>query len=374
MKRIGINLLPFKKKLTGTGIYAYNILNEIFKLDKKNEYFLFVNRNTRDVFNFQQENIHIKILPFDVANVLVRIFWEQIIFPCFLEKYKVNLLFTPSVVIPVISNCKHVTCIHDLIPFQITKKYSKIRSYYVKRMTKLSAQKADYVLTVSQNSKKDIKYYCRIPSKKIFITYNGISHSTGFVDSNDWLLFKKVKKIPNKYLLFLGTLEPGKNLEVLIKAYNILVHKYSIDFKLVLAGGKGWSYHTIFEEVKKNNLEDKIVFTDYVPMAYLAFLYKEATVFILPSSYEGFGIPALEAMSYGTPVVVSNTSSLPEVVGDAGKLVFPINEYSFSEAINEVICDLTLQKKMIAKGYQQAAKFSWNNSAKIVLEVFNKVV
>lgn len=364
--KIAVNLLPFRKNLTGTGVYAYNVVDALGKIDKKNQYILFTNKENSCIFNFYFINFRTIVLPFDAKNIFIRIFWEQFLFPFYLIKYKVDLLFSPSVVLPVFSKCKNIICIHDLIPFHINDKYTRLRSFYIKMMTRLSARKADRVLTVSLNSKIEIQKYCKIHDKKITVTYNGISKAILKPNQREWERFKTEKQIPDNYILCVGTLEPGKNLVTLIRSLKILKEKNHFFHKLVIAGGKGWLVKSIFFEVEKQQLEEEVIFTDYVPNNILGMLYKNASVFILPSLYEGFGIPALEAMYFGAPVIVSNTSSLPEVAGSAGKYIDPHREQNIADVIEEVLSDDGLRRQMIDQGYRQAAKFSWRQSARII--------
>jgi len=371
--KIAINLLPFRKNLTGTGVYAYNIMEALGKVDPENEYILFTNKENSCIFDYLFINFRKHVFPFDSQNIFTRIFWEQLIFPFYLKKYQVDLLFSPSVVLPVFSLCKNVICIHDLIPFQISNKYTRLRSFYIKVMTRVSARKADKILAVSINSKKEIEKYCKVSDGKITVAYNGINRAILNPDQSEWERFRSEKKIPGRYILYVGTLEPGKNLITLIRSFKILKDNNEIPHKLVIAGGKGWLFDSIFIEVARQKLQAEIIFTDYVPNKVLGTLFKNAEAFILPSLYEGFGIPALEAMYFGTPVIVSNISSLPEVVGNAGKFIDPYSETNIAAVINEVLLDASLREKMIEQGYQQAAKFSWKKSARIIYDIFSEL-
>lgn len=365
--------MPFRKNLTGTGVYAYNVIHEISRIDDRNDYFLFTNKENNNVFHISSDKFQSIKFPFYAQRTIIRIFWEQFILPFYLKKYEIDVLFSPSVVLPIFSTCKNVICIHDLIPFHFYKKYSRLRSFYIKQMTKISANKADKIFTVSENSKHEIQKFCKISSKRIIITYNGISQAILNPDEDKWEAFKKEKNIPINYILYLGTLEPGKNIVALLRAFKILNDDHNLSHKLVVAGGKGWLFKSIFNEVKKLNLEDRVIFTDYVPNDVIGLLYKNADVFVLPSFYEGFGIPALEAMYFGTPVIVSNTSSLPEVVGQVGKLVDPNSEENIAVVIHEVLGNPDLCKAMIDAGYKQAAKFSWHRTAGIILDEILKL-
>ena len=369
---IGINLLPFRKNLTGTGIYALNIVEELRFLDAENHYFLFCNREIAKLFEFKEKNFTKIVLPVRAQNSLKRILWEQLILPFDLRKFKIDVLFTPSVAVPVLSKCEHVVCIHDLIPFHTKGKYSWLRSEYIKQITRISAQKAAKVLTVSENSKLEIQRYCQIAAEKIYVTYNGFNKKLIVIDEYQWQEFKKAHRIPNHYILFVGTLEPGKNIESLISAYGLLKRKYKFQHKLVIAGGKGWLFDSIFAQVSRLNLSEDVIFTNYVPEEILGALYNHADLFVLPSLYEGFGIPILEAMNFGVPVITSNVSAMPEVTGDAAVLVDPLNVEEIAEAMQAVLSDSALKEKLSKKGIKRTANFTWEKAAKIVYDQLNE--
>jgi glycosyltransferase involved in cell wall biosynthesis len=370
--KIGINLLPFRKNLTGTGVYALNIVEQLRFLDAENKYFLFCNKEIEQLFEFKEKNFIKIVLPVLAQNSFKRILWEQLILPVYLKKSKIDVLFTPSVAVPVLSKCKHVVCIHDLIPFHTKGKYSWIRSEYIKQITRISAKKAAKVLTVSENSKLEIQRYCQIAAEKIYVTYNGFNKKLIVIDEYQWQEFKKAHRIPNHYILFVGTLEPGKNIESLISAYGLLKRKYKFQHKLVIAGGKGWLFDSIFEQVSRLNLSRDVIFTGYVPDDILGALYSHADLFVLPSLYEGFGIPILEAMNFGVSVITSNISAMPEVAGDAAILVDPLDIEEIANAMQIILGNPGLHKEMSKKGKERAANFSWEKAAKIVYERLNE--
>ncbi|MBD3341425.1 MAG: glycosyltransferase [Candidatus Lokiarchaeota archaeon] len=362
---IGINLLPIRRELTGVGVYAYNIVEQLLQIDKFNRYFIFNNKESDDVFQFNTDNTQVITFPIRAQNVFKRIFWEQFIFPLYLKKYKIDVLFSPSTILPVFSGCYNIICIHDLTPYHVEKKFTKLRSFYVKKMIALSARLADKVLTVSQNTKRELHDLIGISEQKIAITYNGINKLILDSDRSGWIKYKKEKHIPNNYLLYVGTLEPGKNIDALISAFEILKDTYKLPHKLVIAGGKGWMFDSIFQKINNKNLNDQIILTGYVPNEYLRLLYQDSDLFIFPSLYEGFGIPVLEAMYFGVPVIASNTSSLPEVVDNAAKLVDPLDAKMIADTVNQVLLDSKLKSTMQERGFKQAAKFSWKNAAEV---------
>ena len=180
-------------------------------------------------------------------------------------------------------------------------------------------------------------------------------------------------KINRDYILFVGTLEPRKNITNIIRAYNMLPHHLKYNHLLVICGKKGWYYEEIFRTVEELNLEDNVIFTGYVPDKDVPLLMNGAKVFVYPSFYEGFGLPPLEAMACGTPVISSNVSSIPEVVGNAGILVNPNNVEELSDAIVRVVSNEELRAQLSEKGLRQANKFSWRATVEKTVEVYNRV-
>lgn len=372
--KIGINLLPIRKELTGIGVYAFNIISEFDKLDNENEYVLFANEDNYKIYNFENPRFTTIKFPFSAEEVLKRILIEQLFLPFTIKANRIDVLFSPSTIIPIFSGCKNVVCIHDMIPFFVKQKFSKIRSKYVKMMIKISAKRADKIFTVSNNSKKEIQKICKVRDSKIVITPNGIKNKLRESNPHIWNLFKNEKLIKDKYLLYVGTLEPGKNLTRLVQSFEILKTKYNLNHQLVITGKKGWQYNEIFKTVEKLKIEKSVIFTDYVSNEILYHLYKNAELFIFPSLYEGFGLPVLEAMALGLPAIVSNTSSMPELVGNACRLVDPYAIEEIADEVFHVLNDAELRQQMVRHGKLQAQKFNWQDSAKIAFNEISKVV
>jgi len=235
------------------------------------------------------------------------------------------------------------------------------------------AKRSHHIITVSENSKSEIIKYLNVSEEKISVIYGG--YADIFKLESDDRLSSDVKRkynITGNYLLYVGTLEPRKNLLGLIRAY--AQSRAKDDFILVLAGGKGWQYENIFKLVRELKLENRIIFTGYVPENDLPGLYQGATLFVYPSFYEGFGLPPLEAMACGLPVIVSHTTSLPEVVGDAGVYVDPNDVEQISFSIDTVLSDSELRQTLIQRGLERAKLFSWEKAAKETLKLYQKVV
>ena len=325
MKKIAINMLPFTNRLPGTGNYIKRLLFFLQKLDSENNYYLFFGNcdDPNGLFGIYAENFTI-IKCSKFKSKLKRILYEQFIFPFRLSRLNPDYLFCPSVAVPLLSfsGAKIITTIHDLIPFVFKEKYSFIQRSYINLISYLSAKKADTILTVSENSKKDIIKFLNIKEDKIKVLFNFLPPD----------IPEPEKLSRENFFITVSTINPGKNLERLFEAFNIF-HTNNKDFKLFVIGGKGWNYKSIFSKVKELNLDKAIIFLGYLRDDDLYKYYQTAKALVYVSTYEGFGIPPLEALHFNCPVAVSNISSLPEVVGKAGFLVDPYNVNSIADGM-----------------------------------------
>ena len=234
----------------------------------------------------------------------------------------------------------------------------------------------DAVITISESSKQDIVNYLNFPDEKIFVTPLASRYNSEFLNK-----LNSGQEIQNcnfdfskPYLLFVSTIEPRKNIQSIIQAFNWLKQNHKIDHQLVLIGRKGWKYTPIFEAIQSSPWKKEIHHLDYLSDELVALFYSRADVFVYPSHYEGFGLPVLEAMTLGAPVVAANTSSIPEVAGDAAILIDPNEFMQIAEAILTVISDRQLQQEMINKGKVRASLFSWENTAKETLKAYRSIL
>ena len=255
--------------------------------------------------------------------------------------------------------------------------FRKSDLYQLRNWTGYSIKKAAKIITISQSSKADIVKYYKVPDEKVVVTYPGVEEEFKPQPKEKIEAVKIKYRISGEYILYVGTLQPRKNLTGLIEAFKKITQNSELrtqNFQLVIVGKKGWQYGQIFKKVQELNLEDKVIFTGFVKDADLQALYSGAKCFINISLWEGFGIPVAEAMACGLPVVVSNTSSLPEVAGGAGILVNPesVNEIAagIAKILNLSTSDYGNLKK---KSITQAAKFSWEKCARQTLEVLENV-
>lgn len=279
-------------------------------------------------------------------------------------------------IVPPFVHGKKVVTIHDMVykAFPETMN-SKTRILLNLAMNK-SMKRADVVVTDSEFSRSEIIKYFPQYRDKVEVVPCGVDCDM-FKPIQDRSIIEKVKanhNIKDKYFLYLGTLEPRKNLTRLVKAYEILSRRKEDCPLLVLAGGKGWLYDEIFEEVNKSGLGDKVIFTQYIPGEEICPLMNGAEAFVFPSLYEGFGMPPLEAMACGTPVIVSGSASLPEVVGDCGLIVDAYSEESIADAMGKIADNEELRKQLSEKGIIRAREFSWKKSAEKLYTIYERLV
>lgn len=268
-----------------------------------------------------------------------------------------------------------VTTIHDMAYKAYPETLSRKTLYMLNLSMDRSCQRADKIVTVSNFSRDEIVKYLDVPSDKIVVVPNGVDFDKFHHNySSDEIAGTKAKYgITGDYFLYLGTLEPRKNIERLVRAYNLLKKRAGTVPSLVIAGKKGWLYGPIFDVVNSLRLNNDVIFTGYADEMDVPLLMNGAAAFVFPSLYEGFGLPPLEAMACGTPVITSNTASLPEVVGDAALLVDPYSVESIADAMESLLLDPALRAELKDKGLKRASMFTWEKSADIILEVYEQL-
>lgn len=302
--------------------------------------------------------------------------WTQIGLPLYLYMHlpRPDVFFTPSHYAPRMSPVPTVISIMDLSYIHFPELFAKKDLYQLQNWTKYSAKHATKVFTISQASKNDILHEYQKASEDVIVTYPGIRAGSYIQRTTNMKELEKKFGIKGNYILFVGTLQPRKNIARLIEAFGLVVqHKGTKDVELVIVGKKGWLYDDILQAPRKFAVEEKVKFLDFVSDEDLPGLYQHALCYVLPSLYEGFGLPVLEAMQYGTPVITSNVSSLPEAGGDAAVYVDPTNTKDIASKIQTVITDKNLRADMSKKGFEHIKKFSWEKAAKQTLEVLEEV-
>ncbi len=367
--KIGIDLHTVTNFMQGTRTYTLGMVNELLKMDRENEYFFYITSRSNNLRSlFPQDNVvfrhvvpHSRMIriPFSLP---IRLAMDSIdVFHC-------QYMGPPYATIP------YVVMMHDIIHEYLPEYYPRYLRFMMRMLYPISARRASRVLTVSESSKRDIVKYFRIPEEKVIVTYNGVSDDFCPVKNRDKIRNTLEKYgILDNYILYVGRLEPRKNLPRLIRAFHALKKEKRISQKLVIVGMKYFKYEEIYTTVEELNLKNDVVFTGRVEDNELPLFYSGARLFVYPTIAEGFGLPPLEAMACGSPVITSNTSSLPEIVGDAGILVDPYKINDLAEAMYRVLSDESLRKGMKAKGIERAKRFSWEYTARMTIEVFQEV-
>lgn len=336
MITINVNLIGFlSNKNVGTLIYTKRLFSQIFKMKYKDFRFVFYAQEHFDFSDFNlPEGTEIIRVP-NMKSPMIRRLYEHTLFRFKLKK--ADYIFTPYTTIPLfITRCKQIVTIHDMVPFVLSNKYGSLKLGILKLEALIAAKLAYMIVTVSNNSKSDICRITNIDDKKVHVIYNFIRNDEKVVQGKNNVELVKDYGICKPYFLTVATLQPGKNLERLIRSFKKFLEKEP-GFQLCIVGNKGWGFASIFDEVKKYNLQDDIVFTGYVDDETLDVFYSHCYGVIYVSLYEGFGIPPLEGFYHNKSAVVSNNSSLPEVVGNAAIMVNPTDDDSISKGMNEFI-------------------------------------
>lgn len=310
------------------------------------------------------------------ARCKTRIVWTNWRVPPLLHQHDIDVYHgVCNFELPIRKVCRYVVTIHDLVPLFFPQLVPKKHLLFFRMFMKRAAHTADLIITDSEHSRRDIIAHLGVPAAKVRVVYLGYTPRERPPDDPEHrraVLARYGIRAP--YLLFVGVLEPKKNLERLLKAFALLRRDSTVgqNLQLVIAGGQGWFVERIFRDVRALGLDQQVIFPGFVPEADLPELYAGAEVFVFPSIYEGFGLPVVEAMSYGVPVVTSNISSLPELVGEAGVLVDPFTPEAICEGVATVLRDSQLRTAMRHKGRAQARQFSWQRTAEATYRIYQE--
>jgi glycosyltransferase involved in cell wall biosynthesis len=307
-------------------------------------------------------------------NPVVRILWEQMAQPLQLLRGGVDLLHSLAFVQPVAMPCAGIVTIYDLSFVLFPQRFPSWRRTYLRWGAGLSARRARRVIAISESTKQDIVRFLSVPESKVDVVACGVDQDFGPIESVEKLdVLRRKRHLPPRMLLFVGTLEPRKNLTTLLRSYALLKQRFDPP-PLVIGGPQGWRHEEVFSLAQELDLEDDVLFPGFIPREELPLWYNAASAFVYPSLYEGFGLPPLEAMACGTPVITSNASSLPEVVGDAGLLVEPTNAEELAQAMQRVLRDDDLRDSLRRKGLERAKMFSWQRAARETARAYDRAM
>lgn len=351
---------------TGTENYSLLLIRALTQLDRQNRYRLYFNRAPEPDLFPAQENVELWSMPFPRLWTHSRLSWEM-------ARRPPDVLFVPAHVLPLVHPRRCVVTVHDLGYLYYPQAHPRAARWYLQWSTAYNVRAAAHVLADSRVTKRDLIEHCHAAPDKVTVAYPGCDPRLAPVRDQEQLsaVWQRYE-IASPYALYVGTLQPRKNVGVLLDAFSALLRQ-GVDAHLVIAGRKGWLYEPLFARVGELGLEEKVRFTGYVPGTDLPALLSGARVLVLPSLYEGFGFPVLEAMACGTPVICSDAASLPEVAGDAAILVSPHDAQQLTIALRRLLEDDALCRELSARGLRQAARFSWEACARQVLQVLQAV-
>lgn len=355
----------------GIGTYVRNLLRHLSRIDQRTEYVLLC--RAADCAGIEELGENFRAVPESAPAYSIR---EQLRIPMDLRREGIDLFHAPHYVLPPLTPCRSIVTIHDCIHLRFPQYLPNRLAYaYARSSLWVATHRSNRVLTVSEASKRDILRYFRVPESKINVIPNAIDERFGEVPSADEVLRVRERyQLNDPFVLYAGNIKPHKNLERLIEAFHTLRRGGLDTVKLLIIGDEISKYATLRRAVHKYKLHKHVRFFGFVPDKTLAVLYRLAGVFVFPSLYEGFGLPPLEAMASGTPVITSNVSSLPEVVGDAALLIDPYEADAIAQAMRRVLTDAALREDLRQRGLQRVKEFSWERSVRRVHAIYQEVI
>lgn len=376
--RIGIDcrtiLNPGRGEQAGIGHYTYYLVKNILRLDKKSEYVLFfdVRTDRERLQEFEQSNVTIKYFPFSQYRRFLPVAYSQILTAAYLYKERLDLYHAPATSVPLSYRGRSVATVHDLAIYKHPRLFPSGQFVSTKLVVPRSIRRAKKIIAVSEATKRDLKQLFHVADRKIRVVYEGFTRERPG---------KPVVDVQNKYglgdkiILFVGTIEPRKNLPGVIRGFASVANLPSMrKVELVLAGAPGWKYGEVIKAIRDVRLGHRVRYLGYIPHSDKVQLLERAMAFVFPSLYEGFGLPVLEAMSLGTPVITSNVSSLPEVAGTAAVFVNPKKSREIGLAMARLVGNANLRKRLSSEGQRRAAMFTWDGAARETLQVYKEVL
>ncbi len=372
MTRIGIDYTAAVQQGAGIGRYTRGLIGALAALDRTNRYVLF--SAGRAAAERWPTNFSRRALP--LTDRHLAILWQRLRLPIPVELFtgRVDIFHSPDFVLPPVAAARTVLTIHDLSFMRYPECSSPPLLEYLMRSVPRSVARADLLLADSASTRQDLMELLGVPGERVRVVYAGVEGRFAPVEDKA-VIGATLRRygIQRPYILGLGTLQPRKNFVRLIQAYDRLRHAHHLPHQLVIGGGRGWLYEEIDACIERLGLQEQVRLIGFVQDDDLPALYTAADVFAFPSLYEGFGIPILEAMACGTPVVTATTSSLPEVAGDAALMVSPTDEEALADALWRALDDTALRDTLRRRGFDQVRRFTWEAAAQQLLASYTEL-
>ncbi len=369
------HLLSRQAGYRSAGIHSYihQLIQHLPGVDERLQATIFTGQSRREQWGVS-DTLGWRSSRWPTHRPWVRIAWEQFAQPWALQRAGVQLLHALAFVSPLLAPVPAVITVHDLSFLRFPERFRPLNRLYLSTLTRVSCRRARRIIAVSQATADEVLRLLGVPAERIDVIAHGVQHARFHpLPPEQVAAFRQRKSLPPNFALFLGTLEPRKNLTTLIEAFG-RTEALRRGIKLVIAGGKGWYYQEIFNLVQRLGLEKAVLFPGFVPDDELGLWYNAATALVYPSLYEGFGMPLLEAMACGTPVISSQASCMPEAVGDAGLLVSPHDVAGLAQSIDRLWSDADLRADLSQRGQTRAAAYTWEATARATVASYRRAL
>lgn len=351
----------------GIGIYSKNIIKYLLDIDRDNHYILFY--NNKDHLGLFGNLKNVTEIYVHKTNAII---WDQVLIPRMIRRWNIDLIFNTKFTVPIFSKAKKIMALHGASWFVHPEIYKKLDLLYVKKMMKIYCSKADFLISNSNLTKEDHHAILDVPLEKMETVYFAAGKDFRLI--NDLRILQDVKakyNLPQKFLLTVTSYDPGKNFGIILEAFSEV--RKEEDIHLVVVGKNCYKFAEDYK-LNSKNINNYVHFPGWIEHKELPIFYNLASVYLFPSVYETFGIPVIESLACGCPVVASNTGSIPEIVGDAAILIDPNNTQEFSQSIIRLLQDNALNKLYKERGFERAKNYSWERAAFQTLQIFNHVL
>ncbi len=377
MKKVAVNAVALNPYSGGLGVYLQQLVSYLLRRETGLDLHIFLNPVEAEAMlpNAAGKN-QLVDLKISSRNAPVRIFREAMMWPGLLRKGHFDLFHSPMSYFPFAIPVPALLTVHDLRSFHLKESYGRVRRSFLNQRIRSSVNSALHVIAISQFTKVDLMNLFDLPEERISVILEGIDVERFRMpaDQARWQVIQKRYGLPDDYLLSVGHLEPRKNYRTLLQAYQQLQKKRPSLPPLVIVGQKNWDFQAIFQYVSDNGLSESVIFTHFVEADDLPAIYQHALLFITASLFEGFGFTPLEAMAAGTPVACSNTTSLPEIVGQAGLLFNPRDPEEIAAKMDLLMTDSLLRVELINKGRENLKRFGWDTCCQQTLDLYHQVL
>jgi glycosyltransferase involved in cell wall biosynthesis len=374
--KIAIDVRTVLPNRSGVGNYVLHLIQNLRQIDPEPIYYLLAQKKNLSLLGHLTREQNPFLTFFSHENHPLSDFWEHFILPLRLKAMGIHVFHGPASLIPFRKDhCGLIVTIHDLVAFLFPETIPLKYGAYMRYLLRQAVKKADRIIAVSHHTGKDLIKILKVPAEKIVVIHE--APSPIFRPDDREVVRSRLKQqygITKKFIYHLGNIEPRKNLIVLLEAFTLVCKELGTEYQLVVSGQKGWLTGALNRFFKNYPVRDQVIFTGYIPMEHLPLFMNGAEVFVFPSLYEGFGLPVLEAMSCGTPVISSNRSSIPEIVGSAGVLVDPTNTRELADRIIGLLRNREERMRLSQLGIEQAARFSWVEAARQTLNAYRSVI